>query len=449
LEGIKAVYSPIDGEDEIEIFVSKDENSFEVSGYEDSKEHTVTIYVVYDYKVTTGFKVIVKPLVLVFDPVLNAKVVNIEGGATISWTLPTTNDDVSGAKLVFSYGSGGKEFEINVAKPAISTTLTGYTKSKEHTVTIYATFAGGKISEGVEVKIKPLAPAEVDDEIKRKIGDVFMWSLFDDGGYDPKVAATHQAQNRFIYRGEIYTPTNRSDRGFSNILTGPWECGSGVNIGTHYIWQPGGDTPSDQNLSNFIPAVPTTPITPLPYPLYVSFDMGRKAVYSKMAYIVRFRGNNAFSAQMPVEFTVWGCNNPKKIEEVGDGSREANQAYWTSWAAANGTDAWKKDWTKIATCKYVLANGANAGKNRFPVTALASGSEDLLRYTGKFGTLFENNFGLGYDFDLTTEGVTEAFRYLRWEVHLLNRDEDNDTANNNPNKSFQIYGIKYWGEYAD
>jgi len=444
LLGVRVVYT-LEGGEEIEKFVSKDKNSVEVSGYEDSKEHTVTLYVVYDYKETTGFNVKIKPLLLIFDPVLNVHVINTAGGAAISWTLPTTNDDVSGAKVVFSYGSDGKKFEIVVPKPGTSVQIEGFTKSNEHTVIIYATFSGGKISEGVEVKIKPLVPAVVSNEIKGKIGGIDMWIPLD-YTYSTVTADWQAAQEKMTSRGDLFVPNNRLvNRGFQHIFE--WTSDTGAES----QWQAGGDALSEQNLSHYISGGATNQT--IPYPLYVTFDMGRKAVYDKLAFLIRGRGGGP---AFPVVFDVWGTNNIKAAEDIGDGSKAANIAYWTNWTVANGTDAWKNDWTKIATCNYVFVDGphalANPGTNRVPSSFNANNhlgnagtTVDRQRFDGVLPPIIEGNRGLGYDFDLTTGGVTEAFRYLRLEIKLLSCDEQNG----NTSRNIQIKALKFWGEYAD
>ena len=448
LLGINVVYS-LTEEDEIEIFVDKENNSIELSGFEDTDERMVTIYVVYNYKITTGFYTFIKPLPLSFNPVSEIQVNNFEGGAEISWTSPP-RDDYLGAKVVFSYGSGGKEFEIFVEKTNNSIVLEGFSNSNQRTVTIYAMYIEDNISDGIDVDIKPEPLQEVPVEpipIRGKIGNLEIWSMFDD---DRVIPGDNTSPWRFVYRGDIFTPDNRATRTFSNILNNPWRANSGANYTVDGVqinmWQPGGDALGDQNLSTFVPGAAAT--DPIPYPLYITFDMGRKAIYSKMAYLIRTRGNNNFSANMPVEFVVWGSNNPKTIEQIGDGSREANLAYWTSWEVANGTDAWKNDWTQIATCKYTLSVGDNAGLNRVPLANNLAG-EDLQRYQGVLPPFIEGSYGLGYDFDLTVEGNSEAFRYLRWEITLLNRDEQNTTGSDPNNRCLQMYALKYWGFYAE
>jgi hypothetical protein len=126
---------------------------------------------------------------------------------------------------------------------------------------------------------------------------------------------------------------------------------------------------------------------------------------------------------LPIDFEIWGTNNPKRVHEVGDGSREANMAYWTSWEAANGTDAWKNDgWTKIATCKLILSSGASKY-----VPDMALSETDIANYrTG------------GFDFDIN-EGVIEGFRYLRWVIYDTNTGQHCLTFNE----------ITFWGSYMD
>jgi len=122
--------------------------------------------------------------------------------------------------------------------------------------------------------------------------------------------------------------------------------------------------------------------------------MRKKAVYSRIRIIARARSPQ-YTADFPVKFDVWGTNNPKTIEQVGDGSREANQAYWSSWKITNGTDEWKNGWTKVANCEFFLSSGENKYYEGIPLTA-----EDL--------DVIKN----GYEFEFNLD-VAEPFRYLR------------------------------------
>ena len=287
-----------------------------------------------------------------------------------------------------------------------------------------------------------------------------IWKVFDDGPVSDVITSS-----RVYYRGDLaflgepFTETFKwytaNNAGGSN--------GQEVRIGGTSLATQGWNT-------NYLPGAPTN--IHLPYPLYLTFDMGRKAVYTKMAFLSRTGSSAApetFEYPIPVEFKVWGTNNPKTIEQVGDGSREANQKYWTNWSELGGEDTWKNDWTLIANCKYVFASDhAYKGTNRYVagLQPILTGTEDGQRYIGKFldyslpGVNKSNGFfptpnatgmnetgshGMGYVFELADESSKQGYRYLRWEITKLNRDDENGYAV----KSISLYCLKYWGFYTD
>jgi len=439
LIGIKVVYTPTDGGTEMVIDVPKSEKKVELRGFADTKDREVVIYVVYEDRTSPPFKVAVKPKPPVLDPVKAASATGIVGGVDISWTLPTA-DGVSGVKIVYSYGNGGRLIEKFVSIPATSTQIDGFYKANAQKALVYAAYDlfGSRYytEEPVEVAFTTIARPDANAivELPNVVNNEFFWKLFDAGSNNP---ADAESRKRFEYRGEIHTPSNRQGKKFES--TRYWHAATTNN--DNEIWMPGGDAANDMTLTTFTTgSAGDATKDPTPYPLYVSFDLGRKAVYSKMAYVIRTRGNSAFSASSPVEFVIWGCNNPKLIENVGDGSREANLKYWTGWAAVGGTDAWKNDWTKLATCQY-------ANEGAIPLTG-----NDLLRYQGKLPPFFADSqlpngtnvgqFGLGYDFTFN-QGVTEAFRYIRWEIIRLSNEV------NPGQRGMQLKGIKYWGTFAD
>ena len=200
-----------------------------------------------------------------------------------------------------------------------------------------------------------------------------------------------------------------ADNKFPNALT--WTTNTYYRCGNH-------------DLNAYIPGAAVINTF---WPKYITYDMGRKAVYSSMKFLSRQR-DPTFSAGFPVVFDIWGANEIKAVEEVEDpngiypkGSRQANQAYWSSWEYTNGTDAWKNDWVKLATCIILTDAGENVYYENMPLS-----SEDIAKYKE----------GYEFEFDL---GVTDAFRYLRYEMHKTNGG----------NSFITISGFKYWGAYKD
>jgi hypothetical protein len=147
--------------------------------------------------------------------------------------------------------------------------------------------------------------------------------------------------------------------------------------------------------------------------------MGRKSVLSRFNFTNRLL-NLTYSAVIPVDFEIWGTNDPKPITQ---GDRLGNLSYWTSWSEAGGTDAWKNDWVKLANCKLVLSSGESKYR-----AGMALSADDMERYTTE----------RGWDFDMD-EGLLKPFRYVRFVI------KDTNTST----KMFRIVEIRFWGAYAD
>ncbi|MGV8093125.1 MAG: DUF5000 domain-containing lipoprotein [Mangrovibacterium sp.] len=415
-------------------------------------------------------------------PVSNVRVENINGGALIIYTLPNDND-VLGAKVVYNLTTGGELMEKYASNDTIM--LEGYGDTNEYTATVYAVDKSGNVSSGILVKINPLmTPIVVMRQslrINATFGGVQMtWdnalkkdmavSLYMPDSTDNMVLYdtyfSRDEKGKVIFRGleseetrfrielrdrwnnsalpldttitplfEMLLPGRQSgndiwrqyglddgtflDRGdirnhvgFSGTVNRIFRLvhnGKRVNEGGQTYWHPG----DHYAMGDFIPDASG----PLVFPIYFTVDMGRKAVYSRFNFLPRNR-NPVYSADLPCDFEIWGSNDPKPLTP---GDRMANLAYWTEWSEANGTDAWKNDWTKIATCKVILSSGESKYRDGIVLSA-----EDIDNYT--------NN---GYNFDM--DNTWDAFRYLRFVIY-----DTNTSA-----KSMTIDEITFWGMYSD
>jgi hypothetical protein len=416
-------------------------------------------------------------------PVSNVQIENTNGGAIITYTLPGDND-LLGAKVTYSYSAESELMERYASDNTIE--LEGFGDTGAHEITVYAIDKSGNLSEGITKTIQPLTPPidlmRESLEAKPAFGGVGLtwenkngkdmcvslyvpdsvvpgeWVLFDTyysnvrndkvvfrqfdpveqnfriemfdrwNNYSPpyetslvpfeerllpgRVSASEYIWNLYdddnwLWRGEVHNSSSANN--FDLVH-------DGRGIANSNYWIPGGDVVT---IENYVPGAGTSAI---PFPLYFTIDMGRKAIYSRFNLQNRLRGGT-YSCPLPIDFEIWGTNNPKLTTEVGDGSREANMAYWTSWEAANGTDAWKSDgWTKIATCKLILSSGESKYYDGMVLSEI-----DIAKYTTN-----------GYDFDIN-EGVIEGFRYLRWVI--------NDT--NTSQRAIHLCEIIFWGSYTD
>ena len=182
---------------------------------------------------------------------------------------------------------------------------------------------------------------------------------------------------------------------------------------------------------------PDKPAGQIKPPFYFTIDMGKKATYSRFRWTgdKRLTPSRNFHYNAPQIFNIWGCNNPKLIADVEDpngiypkGSRQANQAYWSSWPAANGTDAWKEDgWVLLAQCQWIMSDGTLAQY----VPNLVMNAEDWAKYTME-----------GYEFEFNQD-VFEAYRYLRFEILKTVRIDGSYAM------EFVISGLRFWGAFPD
>ena len=416
--GAKISYSLTPGGEVMERFASTEHNSIELEGFGDTNERTVILYAVHkSNNVSTGVEVTINPLtppIQIIRESLSAE--TTWGGIKVQWENPHRKQ--MGIAL---YVQDSITNEMVPFDRAYSDALSGLAyfrpfKPEKQKFSVEMFDRWNNVAAPFEEEITPLREEEIYGSNYHRIDPPteYYWSLFDDGRVVP---GDNTSPWRYTYRCDIHNTDGQSSRTFNpNGIY--WHSTSGTDM-----WAPGGD---GVPLELYIPG--GGPVMLLPWPVYVTFDMGRKAVYSRMAYLTRRRSPN-FSANMPVEFDVWGTNNPKTVEEVEcphgiheKGSREANQAYWSSWAIVNGADEWKKDWVHIASCKLELSSGENTWYEGMPLSA-----EDVEKYTST-----------GWHF-VFPDDVTEAFRYLRWEIHHINR----------PPQSLMMAGLKYWGMYID
>ncbi len=398
LMGAKVAYRLMEGGEVMEKYASTGNNVIELEGFGSTDESEITVYAVdLNGNVSSGVSAVIKPLTppiglmresLVVDPTF--------GGIRVTWDNEYEKemglalfvvDSTSGELMLYD-----NQFYQNKAGSAV---FRGFSPNlQQFRIEMFDRWDNR--AEGLDVEVTPLA----ERRLPGRQGSQHIWTLFDD--------------DRWTYRGEIHNDINESryaNRVFSLVHDGILQ----TNKDGEY-WNPGDDGVS---IEKYVPGAGSSLI---PFPNYFTVDMGRPAIYSRFNIKPRLR-TPEFSAVLPVDFEIWGTNSPKLTTQVGDGSREANLAYWTSWGVVNGTDAWKNDgWVKIATCKLRLSSGESKYYSGVPLT-----DADIQTYRVT-----------GYDFDIN-EDVSEGYRYLRWVI--------NDT--NTGQKALQISEIEFWGTYTD
>src|SRR3546814_11533024 len=93
-------------------------------------------------------------------------------------------------------------------------------------------------------------------------------------------------------------------------------------------------------------------------PMYFIIDMGKQAAYSRLRIWMRNRAP-LFSGPIMTRFEIWGTNSPKPLDEIGDGSKEANLRYWTGWPEGGGTKEWRSEERRVGK------EGVSAGRSRW------------------------------------------------------------------------------------
>lgn len=417
--------------------------------------------------------------------ITNVRVENINGGAILHYTLPN-DSDLLGAKAVYTFSEDEEPLEVYSSAFKDSIVLEGYADTNEHVVQLYAVDKSNNLSQPIPVTIRPLTAPVVlvretltaqatfsgvraiwENPLKKPIsialytinssGDKEFferhYSSAENGGYTfREFASTEQTfylevQDRW---GHIATPLD-------TVLTPLYEVQIQGMIGTTYRWdlydydnsiyrgdpiQANAGSQSvyrgrvrnlydgttwdnsayfyfrSPTMNQYVPGASSSIYT---VPAYMTIDMGVAAKYSRFKYFTRGR-TPVYSAWSWYEFEVWGTNDPKKVNEIGDGSQADNLKYWTAWPEAGGTDAWKEDWELLADCEITFPSGT---PNNVPQVESA---EDIAFVMDGFG------------FDIDPDMTDKAFRYIRFVLKKNNTD-------NVP--YIQWSELQFWGSYDE
>jgi hypothetical protein len=415
--------------------------------------------------------------------VTNVKVENINGGAIITYSLPSDND-LLGVKAVYSFGDQDVEIREAFSSAFRDTIeLQGYADTNVHSVNLFTIDMSRNQSQPVQVEIRPLIPPVEVIKESLKINPTFgglyaQWenefkaeiaiSLYvTDSVGDRTLKETYYTQaasGYYSFRGyeskeqefhlELRDRWNNYSTPFDTILTPLYEeeiAGrrDGVNIWKRYgyadntcvyrgdvsyqragaayafevifdnILFDGGNWWHTNNPNRIIQFIPTWPDAEADIlPLYFTIDMGVPASYSRFRFWMRNR-SPLFSAPIFDRFEVWGCNNPKLVSEIGNGSREDNLKYWTEWPITGGTDEWKNDWVRLSDCTLVLP----------------SGETDPTKLTGEDQEFIRS----GFEFDVDPQYSDTPLQYIRF---VIRHSTDNGSQ-------IQLSELKFYGSYAE
>jgi hypothetical protein len=423
-------------------------------------------------------------------PVKNIQVENLNGGAKITYTLPD-DKDLMGVKAVYILSNDNIKREVYASAHTDTITLEGYGDTGEHTVELFAVDNSGNLSPGTETVIKPLTPPIEVIRQTLKIQEVFggvyvfwenelekdiaislyiadstgYYNLFDtyfsnrkeDGMPFRTIPSTLQK-----FKVEIRDRWNNYAQDLEAELTPLFEQQllgyiEGQNIFNRYgeidntwsyrgdmgayagnfnlLWDTkgwGGSYLQALSLRRFYYAnEPASSMESVPYPMYVTIDMGRKVSLSRIEVFIRNRSPVGSAPIMSV-FELWGTNNPKPVNEIGSGSKEDNLQYWTSWEEVNGTDAWMNDWEKIGTGNYVLPSGITKTYG-WPTSTLSTEDQEFITK--------------GINFDMDFETANKSFRYIRFYITETSSGETTDVSS--AAQQLQLSEISFFGTYGD
>jgi hypothetical protein len=414
--------------------------------------------------------------------ITNAQVENLNGGARITYTLPGDND-LLGVKAVYSFSEDGEVREAFSSAFRDTIELVGFPDTDEYTVELITLDKSKNESDPVELKIKPLTPPvniirqtlkvspafgglyttwlnEMKENIaislysKNSTGEFALYDTYyteaSEGQYAFRGLENTEKEFRIvirdrwknysnpldtiltplfeeeivgrddtgdiwqrygfddktcIYRGDISSQMPKSHRQFRVIHNG-----SGFH--NHFWW---GSGPDANKLEQFIDWPDSEYEVE---PIYFTIDMGRKASYSRHRFWMRSR-EPLFSAQCWTSYEIWGTNELKPINEVGNGSKEDNLKYWTNWPEVEGTDEWKNDWVKLADCVLTLPSGET------DPSLVTEEDREFIR--------------AGFEFEMFPEKANEPFRYLRF---VIRESKASHTQ-------IQLAELKFWGAYQD
>lgn len=414
--------------------------------------------------------------------ITNPVIEGLNGGARITYTLPSDND-LLGVKAIYSFSESDEVREAFSSAFRDTIELFGFPDTNEYEVKLITLDKSRNESEPVDVTITPLTPPVdlIRESLKMNatFGGVYMaW----ENPNNEKIALSlyvKDSTDNFVLYDTYYseaTDGKYAFRGFENepmdfkvdirdrwlnyadpiekTLTPLFEeeiVGKGPqgNIWTEYgyadrtVLYRGDISTMNSRASRQFPSIfdgktynwdswwhndPGSFMhhyiddypdeTTYTWPMYFTIDMGKLASYSRLRYWMRDR-NPPFSALTMVDFEVWGTNNPKDISEIGDGSKADNLKYWTAWPQAGGTDEWKNDWVRI--CDAYLE--------------LPSGSTDPSQLTNEDVQFIKD----GFEFEIDPAYADQPFRYLRFAVY----------KNNAPASQVQLAELKFWGAYAE
>lgn len=387
-------------------------------------------------------------------PVSNVNVENINGGAIITYSLPSDND-LMAVKAIYTFREGGEIMESYSSASTDSIKLVGFPDTQERTIQLVAIDKSKNESEPVTTTIKPLTiPVEIirnslvvnetfsgvfvkwDNPTRADIG-VSLYVKDSLGFYNLDYTYFTRESGQYSFRGY-----ENEEREFRVVVRDRWnntatpidakltplfeEDVVGRNPGGATTWIRYGHADKttlwrgdfvshysnwafarmfDGSTSNaFHPGMLATYSLDVftgnsehknveKRPMHLTIDMLRE---TKLSRLKIFYKSGKINANDPYHVTVWATNDtPKGPEDFSD--QMESLAYWTDWEEVNGTAAWRNDWKMLADIYVIPPSGAT---EQYQWT-----DEDLVWAQS------------GIDYEIAAEHSNTPFRYLRIEAY--------------------------------
>lgn len=375
---------------------------------------------------------------------------NLPGAARITYSLPA-DDDLLAVKARYSFSDEEDFQEVYSSAFTDTITINGFPDTGEKKVQLICVDKNNNESEPVETLVKPLAPAVhaigASVNIRATFGGVLVtWenlhqeyigvALYVEDSFGEMshnyTYYTNQANGQYAFRGfedmerkfevQIQDKFGRLSNPRDTVLKPffeeriPSKDDFGKDIWTQFgyvdrsvLWR-GDNATHARPLSNAWdydykstwntgpPGHALIDYTEEPehngimkVPMYFTIDLGKQTILSRHKYWL-LSGRLAFNNLRNYE--IWATNEKPKGQTEFENKMES-LAYWTEWPEVGGTDAWKNDWVKIATCECIPPSGAT----------------EPHQVTEEDHQWVANN---GFEFEIDLEYTTQPFRYLRF-----------------------------------
>lgn len=365
LLGVKAIYSVNEDEKELEVFSSAYNDTIQLNGFPDVRKRTVQLISVDKSKnESEPVEVIIEPLTPPVELIRQSLIAKSDfGGVAIRWD--NEFEENIGISLYAADSTGEMVYDHTLYSNEKEGfyAFRGY-DANERKFQVQIRDRWGNFSIPLDTVLTPM----FEEMIKAMDDNGYtFWTRY---GFDDGTVA---------WRGDI-TMDRFSSSPFSKIYdgdrhgdTGRWHPGApGVVLG-HFL--PDEDPQLNHQLK----------------PFYWTLDLGRECILNR--HIHYYPGGQESNGNRYYE--IWATNDIPKNKDDFETQLES-LSYWTSWPEVEGTDEWKNDWVKIATCDFVMPSGA---------TSQSGITEDDISW-------IKNN---GFEFMIDNEFNSQPFRYIRFE----------------------------------